>query len=148
MIKGNRGFTLLEVLIVVAIIVIIAGIAMPRFLGVSEQGKRAKASGDLRVLQTAMESYLLNENKLPAAAKDLEASNPQIVSNIDEFVDPFTKKAYQLTTAENTTTGKRYYALLSCGPNTTCGKGTLDAAKGTVTDIEADDIFVSNAKKA
>jgi prepilin-type N-terminal cleavage/methylation domain-containing protein len=145
LVKSKRGFTLLEVLIVVAIIVIIAGIAMPRFLGVAEQGKKARAAGDLRVLQTAIESYILYENKLPAAQADLEKSNPQIVSDINEFIDPFTKKAYQLTTAESG--AKRYYAWLSCGPDATCGSATLDAKTGTVTKIGDDDIYVTNAKK-
>ena len=61
---SNKGFTLIEILIVITLIIIIAGIALPRFVGVSDEGKRAKASAELRTLQTALESYILNSKQL------------------------------------------------------------------------------------
>lgn len=140
--RQERGFTLLEVLIVVAIIIIIAGIALPRFLGVAEQGKEARARGDLRVLQTATESYILNTNAVPGSGAALEGATPQIVSDFSQFIDPFspTKAAYQFKTG-----GTKKYAWYSGGPNGTAGTATV--ADTGVSGLEADDIFVSNVKK-
>ncbi|MBI4549446.1 MAG: type II secretion system protein [Candidatus Omnitrophica bacterium] len=141
----QRGFTLLEVLIVVAIIIIIAGIALPRFLGVSEQGKKARVKGDLRVLQTAIESYILNTNTLPAGS-DLPNGNPQIISDFtNDFKDPFSTVSggavYKLATNSNAN-GKKYYVWYSVGAN---GGATLTISNvGVVTGHEGDDVFVSN----
>lgn len=146
----RRGFTLLEVLIVVAIIIIIAGIALPRFLGVSEQGKTARVKGDLRVLQTALESYMLNTNDIPgddaAAGTNMENTNPTIVTNFDaDFVDPFSTANppgnYVVKTAKNTSTGKMYYIAASVGPN---GATTAAITSAGVVTKQADDIVVTN----
>lgn len=149
--KGKRGFTLLEVLIVIAIVIIIAGIALPRFIGVSEEGKRARAKGDERVLQTAVESYILNKNLLPdctATCTDLETTDPIIVSDFTQFKDPFSTVAggavYKYATASNATTGRRFYVFWSVGRN---AAGTLAVSNtGVVSGQDADDIWVSNGK--
>ena len=64
----KRGFTIIELLIVIAVISILIGIALPRFRGMQEEGKIAQAKGELRTLQTAVESYYIhNSNTYPAA---------------------------------------------------------------------------------
>ncbi|UCD15446.1 MAG: prepilin-type N-terminal cleavage/methylation domain-containing protein, partial [Candidatus Omnitrophota bacterium] len=55
--KVLMGFTLIELLIVIAVISILLSIALPRFRGMQEEGNIAKAKGELRTLQTAVESY-------------------------------------------------------------------------------------------
>lgn len=147
--RQSGGFTLLEVLIVVAIIIIIAGIALPRFLGVSEQGKKARALGDLRVLQTALESYILSQNTLPADGAALEGATPTIVTNFaKDFVDPFGATPttnYSIATVKNATNGKKYYVAWSVGPDGTADiTGVKD--NGTITGTPDDDLYVSNAK--
>ena len=146
----RSGFTLLEVLIVVAIIIIIAGIALPKFLGVSEKGKTARAKGDLRVLQTALESYMLHTNEVPGndatAGTNMEDTDPTIVTNFAaDFVDPFSTANppgnYAVKTAKNTSTGKMYYIAASVGPNVATTAAITSA--GVVTK-QADDIVVTN----
>ena len=44
----EKGFTLLEILVVITLILIIAGIAIPRFAGVSDEGRKSKAAAELR----------------------------------------------------------------------------------------------------
>lgn len=141
--RQERGFTLLEVLIVVAIIIIIAGIALPRFLGVAEQGKEARARGDLRVLQTATESYILNTNALPTSGTTLEGATPQIVSDFSQFIDPFTTNKANYVYKSG---GTKKYAWVSVGPNGAAGTVTVDDTG--VKGLDTDDVFVSNAKKA
>ncbi|MBI4549447.1 MAG: type II secretion system protein [Candidatus Omnitrophica bacterium] len=139
--KSEEGFTLLEVLIVVAIIITIAGIALPRFLGVSEQGKKARAKGDMRVLQTAIESYLLFSNTMPAGA-DLPNGNPQLVSDFtNDFKDPFSTTGANYQLATNVSGTKKFYVWYSVGPN---GSGTNSISTAGAVTGDGDNVFVSN----
>ena len=67
MIKRNfaKAFTLIELLIVVAIIAILAAIAVPNFLEAQTRAKVSRVASDLRVFDTATETYRIDHNKLP-----------------------------------------------------------------------------------
>ena len=56
-IKKRKGFMLLELIIVVAIIGILAAVAIPNFVGMTDEAKVAKIQSDLSTIGTAMEFY-------------------------------------------------------------------------------------------
>jgi prepilin-type N-terminal cleavage/methylation domain-containing protein len=60
-----RAFTLIELLIVVAIIAILAAIAVPNFLEAQTRSKVSRAKSDMRSIATAIESYAVDNNKYP-----------------------------------------------------------------------------------
>ncbi len=60
----RRAFTLIELLIVVAIIAILAAIAVPNFLEAQTRSKVSRAKADLRTIATAVESYRVDYNKV------------------------------------------------------------------------------------
>ncbi len=61
----NRSFTLIELLIVVAIIGILAAIAVPNFLNAQVRAKIARVESDMKALSTALESYRIDRNSFP-----------------------------------------------------------------------------------
>ncbi len=62
--KG-KAFTLIELLIVVAIIGILAAIAVPNFLNAQVRAKIARVQGDVKTIKDAMLMYHLDRNDLP-----------------------------------------------------------------------------------
>ncbi|MBN2330139.1 MAG: prepilin-type N-terminal cleavage/methylation domain-containing protein [Candidatus Omnitrophica bacterium] len=61
----KRAFTLIELLIVVAIIGILAAIAVPNFLNAQVRAKIARVKGDLKAVSSALEMYRLDNNAFP-----------------------------------------------------------------------------------
>ena len=132
--NSEHGFTLLELLVVITLIILIAGIAIPRFAGVTDEGRKAKARGELKTLQTAIESYLLNTSPtLPAAAGGnltdiqtaLEGATPRLVGEVTDFVDPFTASSTYLYKID---TNSRYYVIHSVGPDRTADISSMSTS--------------------
>jgi prepilin-type N-terminal cleavage/methylation domain-containing protein len=61
----TKAFTLIELLIVVAIIAILAAIAVPNFLEAQVRSKISRARSDMRTLATAIESYAVDQGRAP-----------------------------------------------------------------------------------
>jgi len=61
----KKAFTLIELLIVVAIIAILAAIAVPNFLEAQTRSKVSRARADMRSAATALESYFVDNNVYP-----------------------------------------------------------------------------------
>jgi type IV pilus assembly protein PilA len=61
MMKKNEGFTLIELMIVIAIIGILAAIAIPQFAAYRARSFNSAAQSDLRNAATAQEAYFVDE---------------------------------------------------------------------------------------
>ncbi len=65
--RTTSAFTLIELLIVVAIIGILAAIAVPNFMNAQTRAKVARAQSDMRNLKVAIDSYQIDNNQYPTA---------------------------------------------------------------------------------
>ena len=69
----NRGFTLIEVMVVVAILAILAAVVVPRVMDEPAKARRAKAAQDIRAIESALDLYKLDNFRYPSADQGLEA---------------------------------------------------------------------------
>lgn len=65
--RGRAAFTLIELLIVVAIIAVLAAIAVPNFLEAQTRAKVSRVRSDMRALKTAIDSYAIDNRVYPFA---------------------------------------------------------------------------------
>ena len=69
----NAGFTLIEVMVVVVILSILAAVIVPKIMGRPEQARIVKAKQDVRVLESALKTYKLDNFTFPSTDQGLEA---------------------------------------------------------------------------
>jgi general secretion pathway protein G len=69
--RGEQGFTLLELIIVVAVIGILATIAMPRLLHTPDKAKEAVLRTDLRTFRDVLDQYYADKGRYPASLEAL-----------------------------------------------------------------------------
>jgi prepilin-type N-terminal cleavage/methylation domain-containing protein len=63
--KKRKGFTLIELMIVIAIIIILAAIAIPNYLRMTDRARRSRVAGDFASIATALEAYSVDWGKYP-----------------------------------------------------------------------------------
>ena len=66
--KRRGGFTLVEIMIVVAIIALLAAIAVPGFLRARKRSQASRIINDLRLIDSAVDQYAIENNKTTGAA--------------------------------------------------------------------------------
>ncbi|MBU0687641.1 MAG: prepilin-type N-terminal cleavage/methylation domain-containing protein [Candidatus Margulisbacteria bacterium] len=139
----KKGFTALELVIILAVIVALIGIAIPSFMSMREESQKTQAEGDLRVLKIACESYYRSTGTYPDESiawqhKLVNTSRP-IIDKV--LIDPFTKAPYKYDVSNN----GRYFIVYSVGPG---GEGNAAIANdGTVT-LSKNIIWESNSRNA
>ncbi len=69
----QRGFTLIEIMVVVIIIGLLAAVVVPQFLGRVDDARVAKARQDIQSLETALTLYKLDNFRFPTTDQGLKA---------------------------------------------------------------------------
>ena len=87
--QGNqRGFTLIELMIVVAIIGILTAIAFPLYANIQARARVAKAQADARTLASAVVVYSAHTGLLPGTLSNLTAAVVVNGVSAGPFIDP------------------------------------------------------------
>ena len=82
-IRARRGFTLIELVVVIAILGILAGLAIPRFLDATATARGARIVADMRTIDSAIVIYNAKTGSLPKAQNQLvgEANDEKLTGD-------------------------------------------------------------------
>lgn len=117
---NSKAFSLVEIVIVLAIIGIIASIAIPNFRAVQREGQYTKVESELETLKVAITSYWKhNDHQYPTNIhSDLISATPALISSA--LTDPWdtdsTNHTYGYIKGSDELFGN-YFILYSKGPN-------------------------------
>lgn len=116
--EGQRGFSLIELLIVILIIGVLAAIALPAFVGQRSKGEDSSAKSAARNLVSAIETYYASNKTYVGATADTDVQNSGVLGTGDGEADVTAASATGYTIVGKSSSGNLF---------------TIQKAGGTVT---------------
>jgi general secretion pathway protein G len=132
--RFNKGFTLVELLIVAGIIGILSTLLMSNFIGVRQRARDAQRKSDLKQIQSAIEIYRSDLNSypsapLPSCGSPLTGGNPANTYMQKIPCDP-NGSSYYNSGNYYYTSGTSTYSLGACLENSADPQGTSTPPPG------------------
>lgn len=89
--QNDQGFTLIELIVVVAIIGLLAGLVVPQFIKQEEKATAKAAKAQIELLGTALDTFRLDVGRYPSSQEGLQALT-QKPGGLDRWEGPYLKK--------------------------------------------------------
>ena len=138
--RGQAGFTLIEMMVVMVIIGLLVGLVAPRYIGTSQKAETKAARAQIDLFKTALDTFRLDVGRYPSGQEGLGAlrqrpfglerwDGPYLKKDVPK--DPWDRPYYYRSPGE----GGRPYALLSYGAD---GAPGGDSDNRDITSWEGD----------
>ena len=129
----NQGFTLMELMIVVAIVGILSAVAIPAYNGYMESGRIAECTNEIAAIKLAQKQYFLENNRYfpdPDGVADTAADNTDY-QNIENESGGYFRSTYR----DHGTIGSTLY-----NAHVNCDYKVTSSGSGSTYEIEVDGI--------
>ncbi len=90
-VRNSSGFTLIELIVVVVIIGLLAGLVLPQFIRQEEKAKLKATRAQIELFATALDTFRLDVGRYPTTEEGLQALR-QKPGNLDRWDGPYLKK--------------------------------------------------------
>lgn len=143
----KKAFTLIELLIVMTVIAILAGILIPSFRGYQSEAWIIKSEGDIGTLQLGIEAYFRkHNNEYPDSLDDLLEENPRFITTmpLDAFKTDGKNYGYEIVYKKPG--NEPFYVVYSNGPNRVKNWSWNETRGFVVLEETSDDIIFTNAR--
>jgi len=117
--RADRGFSLIELLVVIIIIGVLAGIAIPIFLNQRNKGWDAAAKSDLNAMSLSEESYLTDNGNYTTNTANLVSEGLKSTQGVTDTVQGINAGTSYCLKAVSQAGTTWYYGSSSGGPTTT-----------------------------
>jgi type II secretion system protein G len=131
--ESERGFTLIEMMIVVAIIAILVAILVPNFMRARAQAQTAACEGNLKEIATALELYQTDHEAYPDVTSPTNVTSTD--TNLGQYlrqtpIDPVNPTGFYQYQVANYQSGDASYTIICPGSH---DPATLSAIGGTAS---------------
>jgi|KBSSwiStaDraftv2_1062776.scaffolds.fasta_scaffold00004_105 type II secretion system protein G len=151
--RARPGFTLIEMLIVTAIISLLLAITIPNLLVMMQRARQKRTMGDMHAIALAIENYHVDVREYPPSAAStsvilggLDYPTVSIGAHLEGYIHPTYLKVLPLTDGWSSwflyTSSPTDYAVVSCGKDGLCSE---PSSGGPTTNFNSDIVISDGA---
>lgn len=158
----KKGFTLLELLIVIVVIGILAAVSVPRLMSFIDEGKRGATEAELSAIKSASRLFVMNTGRYPESVSELVVNKkggtgaaidgwkgPYMEDEVEEVENDAWGNAYKIESREMDADGAPLNNVFRIDGTSKCGvliwslglNGVDDSQDGSTFGEESDDIY-------